>query len=195
VVPEGLAEYTATVYVYARLPCMTPPEPEEPSFKVTDRRRRVQDEEPSPSSAPVPPHPDAQGAEGAVLGGRERTSAERPDAPSSARPDSARPSAPPVEPVTGQATPERDLTGLFVMLASSAAMALGEAPDPVTGEVHQDLGQASELIELLSLLRTKTEGNRSPSETQVLDEVLYELQLRYVASTRRGAPGHGPSRS
>ena len=31
----------------------------------------------------------------------------------------------------------------------------------------------------------KTEGHRTHEESQVLDEVLYDLQLRYVAATKR----------
>ena len=90
---------------------------------------------------------------------------------------------------------ERSLAGLFVMLASSAAMAMGEAPDPMTGQIQRDLDQAADLIDLLILLREKTEGNRSAEETQILDEILYDLQLRYVSATKRSAPPHGPSRS
>ena len=81
------------------------------------------------------------------------------------------------------------------MLASSAAAMMGEAPDPITGEVHHDLTQAAELIDLLLLLREKTEGNRTPEETQILDEILYDLQLRYVAATKRSGPPRGPARS
>jgi Domain of unknown function (DUF1844) len=71
------------------------------------------------------------------------------------------------------------------MLATSAAVALGESPDPLTSEVHHDLPQAAELIDVLLLLREKTEGHRTHEESQVLDEVLYDLQLRYVAATKR----------
>ena len=81
------------------------------------------------------------------------------------------------------------------MLASSAAMAMGDAPDPMTGQVHRDLAQAAELIDLLLLLREKTEGNRSPEETQILDEILYDLQLRYVSATKRSSPPRCASRS
>jgi hypothetical protein len=81
------------------------------------------------------------------------------------------------------------------MLASSAAMAMGDAPDPMTGEVHRDLGQAAEIVDLLVLLREKTEGNRSAEETQVLGEIIYDLQLRYVAATKRGGRPPGPPRS
>lgn len=79
---------------------------------------------------------------------------------------------------------ELSLVGLFVMLGSTAAVALG-APDPVTGETHRDPAQAAHVIDLLGLLRERTEGNRTPAETQVLDELIYDLQLRYVEVTRR----------
>jgi len=78
------------------------------------------------------------------------------------------------------------LAGLFMMLASSAIVAMGDAVDPVTGQRHRDPGQAAELIDLLMLLRKKTEGNRTSEETQILDELIYDLQLRYVnVSSRR----------
>ena len=138
---------------------MSAQDPDEGGFKVTDRRHRLDDDE-RPTAPPVHPEPAAAApprSEGAPA----------PEAPD--RPDVA----------------DRNLAGLFVMLASSAAIALGDSADPMTGEVHRDLGQAAELIDLLQLLREKTEGNRSAEETQVLDELVYDLQLRYVAATRR----------
>jgi hypothetical protein len=44
---------------------------------------------------------------------------------------------------------------------------------------------AAEVIDVLGLLREKTEGRRSAEETQVLEELLYDLQLRYVDATKR----------
>jgi hypothetical protein len=78
----------------------------------------------------------------------------------------------------------RSLVDLFMMLGSSALMALGEAADPSTGRREHDLPGAADLIDLLVLLREKTEGHRSPEETQVLDELIYDLQLRYVSATK-----------
>jgi hypothetical protein len=144
----------------------------EEGFKVTDRRRRA-DEEPSssPRHIEIPPRPDPRAE--------------------AARPATAPGGAHDLEGGRG----ERDLSGLFVMLATSAATMMGDAPDPMTGQVHRDLGQAAELIDLLVLLREKTEGNRTAEETQVLDEIVYDLQLRYVAATKRSAPPRGPARS
>jgi hypothetical protein len=80
-----------------------------------------------------------------------------------------------------------------MMLAGSAAIAMGDAPDPVTGQRHRDLTQAAEAIDMLVLLREKTEGHRSATETQVLEGLVYDLQLRYVEATRRtgSRPGQG----
>ena len=81
---------------------------------------------------------------------------------------------------------KRTLADLFMMLASEAVVALGDAPDPVTGQREQALPQAAEMIDLLLLLREKTEGNRTDVETQILEEVLYDLQLRYVRAAKSG---------
>jgi hypothetical protein len=119
-------------------------------FKVTDRRRRLDDDEPSSPTMPRTPEPEPVHA------------------------------APPQGGVG-----ERSLAGLFMMLASSAVVALGDAPDPLTGQRQVDLAQAADAIDLLILLREKTEGHRSPEESRILDEVLYDLQLRYVHATKR----------
>jgi hypothetical protein len=75
-----------------------------------------------------------------------------------------------------------------MMLASSAVVSLGDAPDPMTGQRHRDLTNAADAIDLLILLREKTEGHRTPEETQVLDELLYDLQLRYVNAMKQAGP-------
>ncbi len=79
--------------------------------------------------------------------------------------------------------PARSLAGLFVMFASSALIALGESPDPLTGQVQTNLAQASKAIDILTLLREKTDGNRTPEETQLLEQIVYDLQLRFVRAT------------
>ena len=125
---------------------------------------------------------------------RRRPSEDEPPAP--AAPPSgragevAREQAPPLG-----AEAERSLVGLFMMLASSAVIALGDAPDPVTGQRHHDPAHAADAIELLILLREKTEGNRSAEESQALDSLLYDLQLRYVNATKRSGSPPGRSRS
>ena len=95
------------------------------------------------------------------------------------------PPSPPSAPHPGRGEAERSLAGLFMMLASSAMVALGAAPDPRGGRAQPDLGQAGELIDLLVLLRERTEGNRTAEETEVLEQLIYDLHLRYVAARKR----------
>jgi Domain of unknown function (DUF1844) len=80
---------------------------------------------------------------------------------------------------------ERNLIGLFVMLASAAAAAIEGVTDEASGDVRRDLQHASEFVDMLILLREKTDGRRTSEESKVLDDVIYELQCRYVDATRR----------
>ena len=136
---------------------------DEQPFRVTDRRRRD-------DAAPEAPAPPVQPDPGAPL--------QPPPAPSPGSPPA--PDAPAGGP---------DLQGLFVMLASSALVNLGEAADPATGERIMDLEQARDAVDLLVMLRTKTEGNRTPQESHLLEEILYDLQVRFVRAAK-GAHGH-----
>jgi hypothetical protein len=102
----------------------------------------------------------------------------RPE-PAPRRPTEPPPSAQPPR----ELDPAHSLAGLFVMFASSALIALGESPDPLTGLVQKDLAQASEAIDVLTLLREKTEGNRTPQESELLEQILYDLQIRFVRAT------------
>ena len=40
------------------------------------------------------------------------------------------------------------------------------------------------MIDILSLLEEKTRGNLTAEERQLLEQLLYELRLRYVEATR-----------
>src|SRR5919197_4023876 len=91
----------------------------------------------------------------------------------------------PQQPAAGERPQERSLIGLFVMLAGFAAVALAGAPDPKTGQIHRDPAQAAELIDILMLLRERTEGRRTAEESQVLEQIIYDLQLQYVQSASR----------
>ena len=43
-----------------------------------------------------------------------------------------------------------------------------------------DLAAASQLIDIIAMLEEKTRGNLTAEERQLLDQLLYELRLRYV---------------
>ena len=77
---------------------------------------------------------------------------------------------------------------MFVFsLANSAAIHFGDLPDPVSGQpADVNLDGASQMIEILALLEEKTRGNLTAEERQLLDQVLYELRLRYVQASDGG---------
>lgn len=76
----------------------------------------------------------------------------------------------------------------FVMsLAATAAVHLGDLGDPASGQTHTDVPAAAHMIDLLSMLKEKTAGNLDPDEAQLLEQVIYELQIRYV-EVSQGVP-------
>jgi hypothetical protein len=114
--------------------------------------------------------------------GRPREEVEAPSPSESRQPGAA---DAPVEPgpSTGPEVRRPDLQTIFLMLASSAIISLGDALDPATRERHADLGQAQEAIDMLLVLRDKTSGNRTPQEDQLLDQLVYDLQMRFVRAS------------
>jgi hypothetical protein len=75
-------------------------------------------------------------------------------------------------------------TAFVVSLATTAAIHLGDLADPATGErLEPNLEGATQMIEILSLLEEKTRGNLTAEERQILEQVLYELRVRYVEAS------------
>ncbi len=82
---------------------------------------------------------------------------------------------------TQPGVPQLSFTAFVLSLASTAAIHLGDLPDPTTGESSEpNLDGAAQMIEILSLLDQKTRGNLTAEERQVLEQVLYELRMRFV---------------
>ena len=69
----------------------------------------------------------------------------------------------------------------IISLGTTAAFHFGDLPDPVSGARGEpDLLAASQMIELLTLLQDKTRGNLEPAESKLLDDLLYDLRMRFV---------------
>ncbi len=75
---------------------------------------------------------------------------------------------------------EASFSVLTMSIASSAAMALGLAPDPHTNETHKDKDMAKFNIDLLVMLKDKTKGNLSGDESKFIDSVISDLQIKFV---------------
>jgi hypothetical protein len=82
---------------------------------------------------------------------------------------------------------ELSFTAFVISLASSAAIHFGDMPDPESGERQEtNLEGAQQMIEILTLLEEKTRGNLTAEERQVLEQVLYELRMRYLQASGGG---------
>ncbi|MCX7982754.1 MAG: DUF1844 domain-containing protein [Syntrophales bacterium] len=69
----------------------------------------------------------------------------------------------------------------FILSLSTTAMYhFGDFPDPMTGERKVNLKGARHTIDILAMLKEKTEGNLDESEKSLLEGLLFELRMRYV---------------
>jgi hypothetical protein len=76
---------------------------------------------------------------------------------------------------------ELSFSAFVLSLASSAAIHFGDLADPSTGDNSApNLEGAAQMIDILALLEEKTRGNLTAEERQLLEQVLYELRLRFV---------------
>ncbi|HVW37318.1 MAG TPA: DUF1844 domain-containing protein [Pirellulales bacterium] len=76
--------------------------------------------------------------------------------------------------------PPATLPVLITTLATQALAMLGQIPLPGSDKPEVHLDEAKHFIDLLEMLEQKTAGNRTPEESQLLDNVLHELRMSFV---------------
>ena len=77
---------------------------------------------------------------------------------------------------------EANFSTLILSIGSSAAMALGLAPNPMTNKMEKDLNLARFNIDLLRMLRDKTRGNLNPDEQKFIESIVTDLQMKFVTN-------------
>lgn len=151
-----------------------PEEKNEPSgFKVVDRRSFSED-------------------------GSRREGTPEDDTRREARATAARPSTQPAEPARrAESEPEEEayfedeaasFATLVSYLSTTAMFQLGLLPGPGGERIPADFANARRTIDLLEVLQEKTQGNLTPEEARMLEEVLYELRLTFVEAEQRRGP-------
>ncbi len=76
--------------------------------------------------------------------------------------------------------PEPNFRGLLGILASQALMGLGMHQDPSGKGVMVDLEGSKFAIDLLEMIKEKTEGNLTDEEAAEIKQLTSELQSRFV---------------
>lgn len=75
---------------------------------------------------------------------------------------------------------EVDFSGLILGLSSAALYYLGEAP--IDGKVvpTKNIPLARQNIEIIRMLKAKTKGNLTGDEQSLLDQLLADLEIKFV---------------
>ena len=76
--------------------------------------------------------------------------------------------------------------GFVSLVAGIAMQQLGKVVNPLTGEVERNLDIAKAWIETLRMIKLKTRGNLSESESRFLDSAIAGLQMNYVDEVKKG---------
>jgi hypothetical protein len=81
--------------------------------------------------------------------------------------------------------PKPDFAALAISLGHSALYHLGLVPDPQTGlKGSREVALARQSIDTLEMLELKTRGNLTADEARLLEELLYDLRMRFVEASK-----------
>lgn len=173
-------------------------------FKVSDRRKfnpdgtvRDQSEEPTESTPthPVEERPEERPVEEAQTNQADNVISFPGEAASKREAVESKPSMPvedvdesaPPQPASRQvpSAPNELFISLLNMLGVEAAMYLGLIESPGEHQIPVDLEAARRMIDLLAVLQEKTAGNLAQQEAAMLEAVLKDLRMQYVAMSRK----------
>ena len=91
--------------------------------------------------------------------------------------------------------PEPTFSELVNLIVIQALAGLGMMPGPQGERIGPNFEVAKHFIDMLAVLDDKTKNNLTPEEKQLLEQVTYDLRMRYVESTKAGTvpPAPGPT--
>jgi hypothetical protein len=69
---------------------------------------------------------------------------------------------------------------LIYLFHTTGMQGLGKLMNPVSQKIEKNIEQAKESIEMLDMLKQKTQGNLNPELSRLLEQFLTDLRLNYV---------------
>ncbi len=81
--------------------------------------------------------------------------------------------------------PPIDFPSYILSYYTQGLVLLGEVPNPYTNKKEEDVEAARHTIDILAMLEEKTKNNLRPDEQQLLETVLYELRMKFMAKTNK----------
>jgi len=76
--------------------------------------------------------------------------------------------------------PEINFSNFIISLSTSAMFHFGDFADPATGKAEVNLEAAKQTIDIIGMLEEKTKNNLDAEETRLVQNLLFELRMRYV---------------
>jgi hypothetical protein len=64
-------------------------------------------------------------------------------------------------------------------------MHLGEIANPMSAKVEIDVPVAKQMIDILGMLKDKTRGNLNTSEDRLIEDILFDLRMKYVEAVKK----------
>jgi uncharacterized protein DUF1844 len=84
-----------------------------------------------------------------------------------------------------EALPEINFSAFVISLSTQALMNLGEIANPISGKVETDVPVAKQMIDILGMLKDKTRGNLNASEDRLMEDILFDLRMKYVEAVKK----------
>jgi hypothetical protein len=81
--------------------------------------------------------------------------------------------------------PEINFSTFVISLSTQALMHLGEIASPLSGKVETDVPVAKQMIDILGMLKDKTRGNLNASEDRLMEDILFDLRMKYVEAVKK----------
>jgi PBP1b-binding outer membrane lipoprotein LpoB len=76
--------------------------------------------------------------------------------------------------------PDMDFTTFLYSISSTVLLHFGDIPDPITNKKEKNLPMVRQTISIIEMLKEKTKGNLTLEEENLIDNILYDLRMRYI---------------
>ncbi len=81
--------------------------------------------------------------------------------------------------------PEVNFSSFILSLSTSVYIHLGLVPDPLSQARQRNLQLAKQSIDIIGMLKEKTGNNLTKEESQLIDNILYDLRMKYVEEMKK----------
>ena len=83
--------------------------------------------------------------------------------------------------------PAMDFPTFLFSISSTALLHFGDIPDPITNKKEKNLPMVRQTIDIIDTLKEKTKGNLTPEEENLIDNILYDLRMRYIREVNQAS--------